>query len=76
MPSFLIGLKIGTPLAARATAPRNRADFAETGLSEIFGWRGIRQAFFPVYGCGRGTCYCQAVIPTIIEWSGKPFDST
>ena len=27
-------------------------------------------------GCGSGTCCCQAVMPTIIGWSGMPFDST
>ena len=65
-PSFLIGLKIGTPLAAMAMAPRKKLLFADIGSSAGTARRGICQALSPVYGCGSGICCCQALIPTII----------
>ena len=74
-PSFLIGLKIGTPLTATAMAPLNSAVFADTGCCAKTGWRGMRKALSPVKSCGKGTCCCQAVIPTIIRCTGKPVDS-
>lgn len=75
-PSFLIGLKIGTPLIAIAMAPRKNAVFADFGCAAGFGCSGTRQLLSPVYGCGSGTCCCQAVISVIISWSGMPSDAT
>ena len=48
-PLLFRGLKIGTPLAAMATAPFNKLVFKLIGASDNSGFRGIDQAFVPVY---------------------------
>ena len=46
-PRLLSALKMGTPLTARAIAPRNRSCSAEIGLSDSSGASGICQALSP-----------------------------
>ena len=72
----LMGLKMGTPFAARAMAPRKKRVRAESGFTAGTGRRGNRQALSPRYDCGQGTCCCHAVMPTIIRCAGRPSDST
>ena len=48
-PSFLIGLKIGTPLAAKAIAPRKKCALADIGFGDGDGFSGICHAFDPKY---------------------------
>ena len=50
LPSFLIGLKIGTPLAASAIAPRKKLSFAESGFAGFEApawWAGLAPAKTP-----------------------------